>query len=291
MIYDGNRLFEMNCRIKGDFHAGTSMKLIHISDIHIYPDPIVGCDPNENFKACMEHVEKYHDDADMVVISGDLTHRGQPSSYQHLASMLDLWETDPLLMIGNHDHRPTFQRAFPKVKQDENGHVQYVRQTDAGHFIFLDTVEFDTPAGHYGKDRQAWLRGQLEFASENKAPVYLFMHHNPVKVGVQSADNIGLVDGEAFRGILAEYNHIIRHIFFGHCHFVLAGSVCGIPFSAPRSTNHQCVPDFSGVNSIGFAPMPPTYNVCLINDEAVVVHSIDFKNDHLNAWLEKTRDE
>ena len=283
-------IVKLDCHKEKILLFGVSMKLIHISDIHIYSDPIVDCDPNENFKACMAHVEKYHNDADMVVITGDLTHRGQQSSYQQLASMLDGWKIDPLLMIGNHDHRPTFQEQFPKVDRDENEYVQYVRKTDDGHFIFLDTVEFDTPAGYYCKDRQLWLRGQLEIAAEEEAAVFLFLHHNPVEVGVQSSDNIGLVDGETFRSILTEYNRVIRHIFFGHCHFVLAGSVCGIPFSAPRSTNHQCVPDFSGVNEIGFAPMPPTYNVCLISHEAVVVHSIDFKDGHLNAWLETTFD-
>ena len=74
------------------------------------------------------------------------------------------------------------------------------------------------------------------------------MHHNPVEVGIPNADDIGLMDGEAFRELLAAYRTEIRHLFFGHCHYVLSGSVCGIHFSASRSTSHPCVPDFSGID-------------------------------------------
>ena len=39
------------------------MKLIHISDIHINPEPILGIDPVANFKAGLDHVAAYHSDA------------------------------------------------------------------------------------------------------------------------------------------------------------------------------------------------------------------------------------
>lgn len=266
------------------------MKLIHISDIHINAEPILDSDPIGNFELCMAHVEKYHADADMVAITGDLTHHGQRSSYVKLQDMLSGWSVDPLLIIGNHDHRETFQELFPKTGQDGNGYVQYVLERPEGHFIFLDTVEYGTHAGHFGEDRQAWLKDQLNQAADQHQPVYLFMHHNPVDVGVKSSDSIGLVDGEAFRQILSEYRNTIRHLFFGHCHYILSGSVCGIPMSAPRSTNHPCVPDFTDTDSLAFAPFPPTYNVCLISDHSVVVHSIDFRDDDKVTWLETTSD-
>lgn len=264
------------------------MKLIHISDIHINPEPILGGEPIANFQECMEHVEKHHSDADMVVITGDLTHHGQKSSYKKLGEMLDGWSIDPVLIIGNHDHRETFLEQFADQEADENGFIQKVVERSEGRFIFLDTVQFGTHAGHYCETRQAWLKAQLAEAEKARVPVFLFMHHNPVEVGVKSADVIGLVDGPAFREILTQYNRTIRHLFFGHCHYVLSGSVCGIPMSAPRSTNHPGVPEFSGTDALGFAPFPPTYNVCLINDQSVVVHSIEYQLDAEVIWLETT---
>ena len=98
------------------------------------------------------------------------------------------------------------------------------------------------------------------------------------------------MEGHRFREILTRYNHVIRHLFFGHCHYILSGSVCGIPMSAPRSTNHPCVPEFSGLDALGVAPSPATYNVCLIDDHAVVIHSIDFQLDDKISWYESSSD-
>lgn len=264
------------------------MKLIHISDIHINPAPILDGDPISNFELCMAHVEKHHDDADIVVITGDLTHHGQSSSYIRLKEILSAWKANPYLIIGNHDHRETFQEHFPNTDRDTNGYVQYTLERPEGHFIFLDTVEFGTHAGHFCTARQNWLREQLAYAKTAHKPAFLFMHHNPVEVGVKSSDTIGLVDGVPFRKILVEFRDVVRHVFFGHCHYILSGSVCGVPISAPRSTNHPCVPDFSGTENLGFAPFPPTYNVCLIRNDSVIVHSIDFKDEDKIKWLETT---
>jgi len=264
------------------------MKLIHISDIHINPEPILESDPVINFQACMNHVEKHHSDADMVVITGDLTHHGQRSSYMKLNEMLSSWSINPLLILGNHDERESFLEVFPDTPKDEHGFIQYVVRNATGHFIFLDTIQPGTHAGYFCENRQTWLRTQLGVAHAKNQQVYIFMHHNPVKVGVKSSDTIGLTDDEAFQKILSEFHDTIRHIFFGHCHYILSGSVCGVTMSAPRSTNHPCVPDFSGSDSLAFAPFPPTYNVCLISDDSVVVHSIDFRDEEKITWLETT---
>ena len=64
--------------------------------------------------------------------------------------------------------------------------------------------------------------------------------------------------------------------------------MCGIPFSAPRSTNHPGVPDFTNRDAMGFGPIPPTYNVYLIDEDSVVTHSIDFLFDDEIEWLATT---
>lgn len=264
------------------------MKLIHISDTHINGAPVLGSDPVVNFDTCMAHVDKHHSDADMVIITGDLTHHGQRSSYIKLRDLMADRKTSPLLVLGNHDHRALFLEIFPQYRPDENGFIQYVITRPEGHFIILDTVKAGTHAGHYCALRQAWLKQQLQTARDAGQPAFLFMHHHPVDVGVKSSDSIGLMDGPAFRDILKDNRDVIRHIFFGHCHYILSGSVCGIPFSSPRSTNHPCVPVFTGTSRLGFAPYPPTYNVCLIREESVIVHSIDFRDDDKVTWMETT---
>ncbi len=42
-------------------------------------------------------------------------------------------------------------------------------------------------------------------------------------------DQIRLLDDAAFRQLIARHKDRIRHVFFGHCHLPLAGSVAGVP--------------------------------------------------------------
>lgn len=267
------------------------MKIIHISDIHINAAPILGFDPVENFEACLSHVEEFQSDADRIVITGDLTHHGQRESYERLKAILEASplkdKLSPRLLVGNHDNRVTYLSVFGDARRDENGFVQWTEETEAGLFVYIDSAEPGTHAGHYCAKRQAWLRGVLEEARQAGRAVWLFMHHNPISVHVANADEIGLVQEAEFHAILRQYRDTIRHIFFGHCHFTLSGQVCGIPFSAPRSTNHVCWPDFSGIAArMGYGAFSPNYNVCFLKDAGTVIHSIDFLDEDKVLWAE-----
>jgi 3',5'-cyclic AMP phosphodiesterase CpdA len=265
------------------------MKLVHISDIHIDPNPILGIDPVANFRACLGHVAAHHADADRIVITGDLTHHGAAESYEMLRSILDDSPLEgaraPRLLIGNHDRRDAFRKVFPEAVTDGNGHVQWAEEVGDALFVYLDTAEEGTHAGHYGPDRRSWLSSVLDGARRSARPVYLFMHHNPTAVHVANADVIGLVHEEEFQALVASYAEIVRHIFFGHCHFTLSGTMRGIPFSAPRSTCHTCWPDFSGIaNRMGYGDLVPNYNVCMLGDSSSVIHSIDFLDADKVRW-------
>ena len=129
-----------------------AMKIIHISDIHIHAAPILGFDPIRNFSACLAHVAEFQADADRIVITGDLTHQGRAESYERLKSILNAFplqgERRPRLLVGNHDNRETFAALFGEARRDDNGFVQWVEETDAGLFVYLDTMEPGTHAGH-----------------------------------------------------------------------------------------------------------------------------------------------
>ncbi|MCB1417547.1 MAG: metallophosphoesterase [Notoacmeibacter sp.] len=264
------------------------MKIVHISDIHIHPEPILGHDPVENFRACLAHVDRFQADADLVIITGDLTDDGRPESYAQLKAMLAqsrLAQQGRLrLMIGNHDRRDTFRAAFPDAAADPAGFVQWHEETPQGHFIYMDTVQQGAHWGRYCEDRRAWLEERLDAA--RGAGAFLFLHHNPAPVHVANADVIGIREGDGLKTLLARHRATVRHLFFGHCHFTLSGTVAGIPFSAPRSTNHTCWPDFSGdPNRMGHGDLQPSYNVVFIHGDDVVVHTIDFLEEEKVKWV------
>ncbi|MDP3895839.1 MAG: phosphodiesterase [Mesorhizobium sp.] len=260
------------------------MKLVHISDIHINADPIGGADTIAAFAACLAHVEKRHGDADAVVITGDLTHHGQRHSYVRLREMLDAWPTKPFLMIGNHDHRDTFREIFPEVEADVNGYIQYVRDVAGHRLVFLDTNLVGNHSGRLGPRRQAWLAARLSEAARDGLPVLLFLHHNPLPIGVLATDILALVQRKEFAAILRAHRDTVRHIFFGHCHMSLSGSLEGIPFSAPRSTSHPGWPEFEGRLAYGHGSIEPSYNLALIDNDNIVVHTIEYRLDDRIEW-------
>ncbi len=262
------------------------MKLVHLSDIHIHGELVGGTDPVAQFQRCLAHVEKHHSDAGAIVVTGDLTHDGNADSYRRLQTILDDSPLELFLLLGNHDHRGRFRAVFSNHPTDENGFIQQTADAAGYRLIMLDTCEPGTHAGHLCEGRRAWLSEKLDEARRDATPVLLFMHHNPVPVGVWSADVLSLVEGEEFRAILRENADLVRHLFFGHTHYSLSGSLEGVPFSAPRSTNHPVWPDIGDKRRVGFGPIAPNYDVALFDSGAVVVHTIDFMLEEDISWID-----
>ena len=175
-------------------------------------------------------------DAELAVITGDLTHWGEPESFAQLADVLGDLKLPVELLVGNHEARDVFIKHFPDQDRDENGFIQSVRDTSAGRFIFLDTVLAGTHSGHYSPDRRAWLSETLAAADRD---VFLFMHHPSFKVYIPALDKIGLEQAGEFRDTVASHHAKIRHLFFGHVHRPMADSWLGIPVSTVRAMNHQ----------------------------------------------------
>ena len=268
------------------------MKLVHVSDIHVHRAPILGSDPISRFSAVLDHVAEFHADAERLVVTGDLTHQGHEDDYRRLATLLAAAALPESLgvrlLIGNHDDRANFARVFPDTPRTADGFVQWTDETSVGRFVYLDTHRAGTHAGHLCPARLRWLDARLADARRDDVPVWLFMHHNPVRVRVRNADDIGIVQLDELQSLLGANRDVIRHIFFGHCHFTLSGSVAGgIPFSAPRSTCHPCCPDFSGTpNRPGHGPLEPSYAVAFLDADETLVHTVDFERERDVLWQE-----
>ncbi|MAO55107.1 MAG: phosphodiesterase [Rhodospirillaceae bacterium] len=251
------------------------MKFLQLTDTHFVPpgEKLYGRDPRRTLNAAVADINAHHGDAELLVVTGDLTHWGEPDAFANLAQALAPLSMPVELLIGNHDARDVFARYFPGQGRDDNGFVQSVRETSAGPFIFLDTVLAGTHAGHYCETRCAWLAETL--ASLGDREVFLFMHHPPFDTGIPASDNIGLQQKNAFRQVIEPHRHRIRHLFYGHVHRPICGSWLGIPTSTLRAINHQVWFDMEGTKLRGSFE-PPAYGVIQVADDRVVVHFHDF---------------
>lgn len=253
------------------------MKLVHFTDIHLTTpgQTIAGRDPNANFDRALAHALADHADAELLVITGDLSDWGDREDYVRLRARLDRLALPVALCIGNHDDRATFLSVFPEYA-GKDGFAQNVRDTSAGRCLLLDTWGPETHAGHYCTRRQVWLEEQL---SGHDGPFLIFMHHNPIPTHLDPVDQIKLQDDAAFRRIIAAHSHKIRHIFFGHCHLPISGSTAGVPTSSLRGTNHAGIQVFSEKNLLCASDLPESYGVAFIEDDYVTVHMVEYGYD------------
>ncbi|MBX2806723.1 MAG: phosphodiesterase [Hyphomicrobiales bacterium] len=253
------------------------MKLLHFTDIHLTTpgQTICGRDPNANFERALDHALTDHSDAELLVITGDLSDWGDREDYARLKERLSRLPVPAALCIGNHDDRPTFLEVFPDYA-DANGFAQTARDVSAGRCLFLDTWGPKTHAGHFCEQRRAWLESQL---SASDRPVLIFMHHNPIPTHLGALDQIRLLDDAAFRRIISANADKIRHIFHGHCHLAMTGSIAGVAVTSLRGTNHAGYPQFAETSLLVGSALPEAYGVAFIEPDYLTVHMVEFGYD------------
>ncbi|MEL6576647.1 MAG: phosphodiesterase [Pseudomonadota bacterium] len=250
------------------------MKILHLTDIHLTTpgESISGCDPNANFEAALAHALSLHSDAALMVITGDLSDWGEQADYERLRARLADLPMPVGLCIGNHDDRATFLDVFPE-RADPLGFAQGVFDLPGARCLFLDTWGPETHAGHFCATRQAWLAARLD---EHDGPFLIFLHHNPIPSHVAPMDSIMLLDHQAFGEVLRPRAERIRHIFHGHCHLPMAGSLHGIPVTSSRGTNHAGWPAFEEGELLTGADLPAAYAVAFVQPSAITVHMVEF---------------
>ncbi|MGF1680070.1 phosphodiesterase [Photobacterium minamisatsumaniensis] len=252
------------------------MKLIHLTDTHfgLNDQKIYGRVPKHAFDAAITDVNQYHSDADCVIITGDLAHWGEKEAYISLKESLEKLQLPYHLVIGNHDDRDTLREIFPELPLNEDGFVQYTFEQGGNVFIVMDSVQQGTHAGEFCEKRLQWLDSALDKADK---PVFLLMHHAPFAVGIPSMDVIGFSEGnkQAIAKMLKRHDKV-KHLFFGHYHRPINGTWQGIGFSTLKSMNHQVALDMHTTDVINASFESPTYNVVLIDNELVIVHTRDF---------------
>jgi len=255
------------------------MKIIQVTDVHLSRrgDVRFGTDLHERLDRCIAHINARHGDAALCVISGDLTDAGEPQSYADLKSALARLAVPYRLLPGNHDSRANFVAAFPENPVDENGFVQSVVDTPEASLLFLDSLAEGRVTGELCDRRLAWLDARLGEAAGRQA--YIFLHHPPVELGLPILDPLGLEQPQRLLDLVKRHGNV-GHIFFGHVHRDIAGTVAGIPFTAQRGLHARFVLDLVGEEVVEQAP--PTYAIILIDaaSRRVVVHNHDF----LERW-------
>lgn len=211
------------------------MIIAQMTDIHIGFDPKAR--PEElnrlRFRTTLERLLEQPNTPDMLMVTGDITDRGDEDSFLKTAHWLAQCPFPVYPLVGNHDTREELLKAFPQTPTND-GFVQYTLEQDGLLIIALDTMEPGRHGGAFCERRRDWLRGVL--ADSAGMPTVIFMHHPPIVSGIAWMDP---EVGEAWLGNLAAalsgFETQVQAIHCGHLHRQLNGSFCGIPVSVTPS--------------------------------------------------------
>lgn len=253
-------------------------KIIQLSDLHLCPEGerVVGFDPAKRLDTVLDAIRREHADAELCLVSGDLTDRGDEASYLRLRDRLAGFPLPVCLMLGNHDRRDAFRRVFPSAHDDGGGFVQAAIELGGQRVVFLDTLDEVFPsAGRLCASRLSWLEATLAAAPET--PTLLALHHPAFDLGMEYFRSMLLADGEALEALLDRHPQVV-HLAFGHVHVPVFGRRRGRSFSAARGTCHPMLPPFVGM-ATDYVDRPPSYELILFEGETVIVHHIQIQPD------------
>lgn len=235
------------------------MKLIHLTDLHLVApgEKLFGFDPTERLRQTIVRINRDHADAELCAVTGDLTDAGDLASYELLRDVLRELRVPTRLLLGNHDIRENFARAFPEEPRDQTGFVQSVHESSAG--------------------RLEWLLARL--AETPDVPAYLFAHHPLQPIGLPHFEPWNTENWRPIMQALVAAGNV-RHVFHGHVHVDVGGTWSGIPFSASRGVAHQIIPNFTRRDA-DFVEDAPAFDVALIDADSVLVHRLEVSDRHV----------
>lgn len=163
------------------------LKAVLISDIHADAD--FTRDRSNVLREILLAVGKHQNDADTLVMSGDLTNSGDLREYINLNTYLHLYShiRDRVPELGNHDswHHsddPDFAKAekyfkafclWNGVRTDK---VYYAKQVNGFRFIVTGVEDCDFKNPYHSDAQLDWLEKELNDAVSSGKPVFVICH-------------------------------------------------------------------------------------------------------------------
>jgi 3',5'-cyclic AMP phosphodiesterase CpdA len=149
-------------------------RILHVSDVHIgtEEDPAVQ-------EAIADLVARVR--PELIVASGDLTHRGRPEQHERAARLLHSFELPLLVVPGNHDIPYTFPARFTRTFAEFErmwGTTEPVYRSDALFIVGLNSVRaWRHQSGGVRQAQLDWAAEQLSSAPDGALRVVVLHHH------------------------------------------------------------------------------------------------------------------
>jgi 3',5'-cyclic AMP phosphodiesterase CpdA len=151
-----------------------------------------------------------------AVIAGDIARlQGKPEDYRMVIQLMEpmISRMPVALVLGNHDHRDNFFKAFPKRAGQpapiKNKHTFIIETADLRLLMLDSLLTVNETGGLLGKAQRQWLEKYLD--QSDRRPTFLFLHHD-----LRDGDN-SLLDADRFLKIILPRKQV-KAVFYGHTH-------------------------------------------------------------------------
>ncbi|ANG61458.1 hypothetical protein A8C75_02550 [Marinobacterium aestuarii] len=192
------------------------LRLLQLSDCHLSPDPgglFRGIDPLCHLQAVAADARQRFAKADLLLLTGDLTHHGEPDAYQRLLASVEGLAAQRHWLAGNHD----VAGSMRALEAQEPALGCKLIDSDYWRILLLDSSAHPDGrgSGSLSDGELEWLRQQLQSAGQRW--VFIALHHNPVALGSAWQDAIMLGNAPQLWAIIDSYPQV-RGLIFGHVH-------------------------------------------------------------------------
>ena len=226
-----------------------SLLIAHITDTHITaPGRLLAgrLDSAVRLAQAVRTLKALDVAPDCVLLTGDLTDRGEPEAYAALRRILAPLNARLYAIPGNHDRREPMRQAFFDcgwMPREAGAPLCYQAQVGDSTLIALDTLVEGEDHGEFGEAQFGWLEQRLEAAAAG--PVLVMLHHPPVASGIAIMDAMKLRDAQRLGAIVARHPNIER-ILCGHLHRSMhlrwQGTVVTVPSATVEQVNLGLAP-------------------------------------------------
>lgn len=225
--------------------------IAQISDVHIGgPNPGSG----DRFSEAIAAINSMSRQPDLVLITGDLTHSGEPTEWaefrERIAPLRARWDA----VRGNHD-RPIDAYAGHRTLDLDDLHV----------------VLTDTSSDQFAEADAAWLDADL--AAHAGRPTAIAIHHPPFETGIWWMDCVGLRGADRFEAVVRRHPHV-RHVMSGHVHRPITTTWAGCLVTVCPSTSVAVAGDLDPDHDPSETNEPPMIALHAYLPESVVSHVV-----------------
>ncbi|UPR58412.1 phosphodiesterase [Vibrio sp. ED004] len=218
----------------------------------------------------VDHINRLSPRPDCVVVTGDLGDFGVSEEYLLINEALSKFEIPLYVIPGNHDDRNNLRDGLSDlVSFDHQEYCNFVAEEHGVVLVGLDSSVIGKSYGYLSNETLDWLSSVLiEYSAK---PKMLFIHHPPMKVGLNHMDVQNLQNNDEFYDVLKDHENIVG-ICAGHLHRPITAVWNSIPVWVGPSHSHSVTLDLDPNACSSFSLEPKAIQLLTVEGNSVVSH-------------------